>query len=178
MPRRAATPPMSGGWHRRRSARRALRSIDELVRPFPQVVHLGHAVDEDVHRPSTWLARSRTRRDRGPLLEVSCEHARHERNVGLDLVGMHLGCDQRRHDRRTARTTATEFRRQRPGLVLTSVAGSAVPGIAVSVPPEGQSAVLAGFERVWTPCEFGTCCSLVGIQQFEGMTGRSEFIEL
>jgi len=22
----------------------------------------------------------------GPLLEVSCEHARHERNVGLDLV--------------------------------------------------------------------------------------------
>ncbi len=40
----------------------------------------------------------------GPLRELSCEQAMHECDVGMDLVGMHLGSAHRQHYIQAANT--------------------------------------------------------------------------
>lgn len=192
MPRRPATPPTSGGRHRRRFGRPALRSIDEPAHHLPQVVRLdregtrmctprvdppqrvhergevdgrliqivdravgvltgqplvhgpvegialGRMPHRQLHRKrerQVWreprqplsllhgllggppdarqpggkvvtepvgvvigpVRHDRSDRQTGPLRELPCERSTHERDVSLDLVGMHLGCAHRRH---------------------------------------------------------------------------------
>jgi hypothetical protein len=100
---------------RERQVRRELRQPLRLLRRLPggppdARQPSGQLISEPIDVVIGPVRRDRIDRQTGPLREPPCEQATHERDIGLDLAGMHPGCAHRRHHWRTAPTAATEFR--------------------------------------------------------------------